>query len=102
MSAHFLALSLRLVISEPSESQVPVNIYAGSVVFTTPEAPPTQAPQVTAANLQKNKITINWLLTERCPGFIRFYDIKILCDALPTSDLQSGNSGNISFDCSNA
>uniref|UniRef100_A0A914UWN8 Uncharacterized protein n=1 Tax=Plectus sambesii TaxID=2011161 RepID=A0A914UWN8_9BILA len=92
-------LTLRYATSVLSESPIPKYNFVGSVVFTTPEVAPSQAPQVTAATLRNNLITIEWLLPGQCPGPIRTYDVKILCDAMSTSGLQPENSGNIFYDC---
>uniref|UniRef100_A0A914W4W7 Uncharacterized protein n=1 Tax=Plectus sambesii TaxID=2011161 RepID=A0A914W4W7_9BILA len=92
-------VTLRYATSVLSESPITQYNYAGSVVFTTPEVAPSQAPQVTAATLLNNLIMIEWLLPGQCPGPIRTYDVKVLCDAMSTSGLQPENSGNIFFDC---
>src|SRR5262249_30083177 len=74
---------------------------ASSVNFTSPEATPEQAPQVTAAKETDDQVIVNWILPGHCPGFIIQYRAKIFCDDNYGSGEQPGNSGNISLDCRN-
>lgn len=63
--------------------------------FTTPEIDPF-APKINRAVLSEDEsfITIDWMLNQDCPGYIKRYEFVISCNVD-----EATASGILSFDC---
>jgi hypothetical protein len=76
------------------------SVYAGAVNFSSAEIRPERVPQIIAVVLNNDQTEIEWVMPGKCPGLLRHYEVKILCAEMSSSvSNQTGNSGNISFDC---